>query len=279
MLRAIAAASCLLAVAAAPQPAPAYLQRLGLIERQQVTIEARIVGVTYDGDHFWLSQQGDGIDPARFIVIDELGAPQFSCDQEDVFTEPGLNDIHWSGTWIWGSECWWLRAYSQAGGYQDYFWAPTPPFSPEDPVRAISHSETNRFWVAGRGTGVWAGYWDGSWNSQPGWTEIIPGPFPGASGLAYDSSRDCLWLSDYVENKLYQFSAEGGPALAEIPAIGALYGSPRGCCMAETQRFGAVLGMVFVDERGRGPGKLVLFEIDDTPVEKRTWGIIKALYR
>lgn len=279
MARAIGAVLCLVILTAAAHAIPALPSRLNLIERQQIQIEARIVGVTFDDDSFWLTQQGDGIDPPRFLVIDENGTLQNVFDQAGVFTDTGLNDIHWCGSWIWGSECSWLRAYDQAGSFQNYFWAPTPTFSPADPVRAICHSEANRFWVTGHGKGVWAGYWDGDWQSQPGWMEIIPGPFPGASGLAYDPARDCIWLTDYVNNTLYQYDTDGGPALAEIPALGALYGSPRGCCTADTQRFGTVLGVVFVNERGRAPGKLVLFEIDDTPVERRSWAMIKALFR
>lgn len=278
MLRGIAAIICLLALTAAAHAVPSFAQRLDLIERHQVTIEARVVGVTQVDEFFWLAQQGDGIDPPRFLVVDELGSPQFTLPQTGTTTPAGVNDIHWCGTWIWGSECQLLHAWTPAGTYTDYFFGPSG-YHPGDPVRTICHSEANRFWVTGHNKGIWAGYWDGNWGSQPGWMEVIPGPFPGASGLAYDQLRDWIWVTDHVLNKLSAYEVIGGPAIAEVPAIGTLYGSPRGCCMAETQTFGNVLAMVFIDDEGRQPGKLVLFEIDDTPVERRSWAVIKALFR
>ena len=86
MLRGIAAIVCLLALTVAARAAPLFAQRLDLIERHQVTIEARVVGVTQVDELFWLAQQGDGIDPPRFLVVDELGTPQFTLPQTGTTT-------------------------------------------------------------------------------------------------------------------------------------------------------------------------------------------------
>lgn len=86
-------------------------------------------------------------------------------------------------------------------------------------------------------------------------------------------------MSDFVDGKLYQIDPDGGPVLGEIPLVGYGFGQPDGCVMADITGFGRVLAILFHDPSGRVDPSLALFSLDYTPVESKSWGRIKAMYR
>ncbi len=251
----------------------------------QVEIEARIIGIAYDGTDFWLSQQGDGgSDPPKFHRVSEAGVTLDSYVQVDAW-EDGVHDIHFSNGLLWGSECFWIRGFNLDGTWDGStkFAGPTI-FNALDPCRLVCLNSTNDFWYAGAwNQQAYRAQWDGTPAAMPLWYPVTPDPLPGASGAAYDPVHDCIWLADGVTNTLHKLSPDGGPSLGQIPFIGAMFGSPRGLCVAEIEPL-IVLTAVFVDDEDRAPGWLVAWDIEDindaaTPVESASWSSIKAMFR
>lgn len=153
-------------------------------------------GVAHDGNNFWLSRAGDGgSQPPTLEEWSDQGTFLTSVEQGGVFTQIGLYDVTWCGTYLWGSECWWLRAYDTGGALQGYWFANDPPFSPANPVRAMCYAETNRFYVGGWGTHVYRGTWGGTWGkpSTTGWQQITPSVRNGTSGIALDPDNNALY--------------------------------------------------------------------------------------
>lgn len=255
---------------------------------RQVLIEARLVGVTFDGEDFWLSQHGDGVvEPPMIHQVNQEGTILGSFEQTDAWVN-GVHDIQfWNGR-LWGSECYYLRGFGLDGTWPDspYFLAGSP-FSPSDVARALCHDPVHdRWFVGGHGTDVYSGAWDGTDGTTPPWTPITPGPLPGPSGMAYDPARDCLWLTDGITGTLHKLDPDGGPSLGQIPFLGSAFGKPRGCCIAEIQNPEPliVLVAVMVDEEERTDDWLVMWDLEEidaeaTPVEPASWGRIKAFYR
>jgi hypothetical protein len=239
-------------------------------------------GVAHDGSRFIFTRSGDGGSfVPSFEEWSEQGMLTNMWNQPNVVTPHGLYDITWCGTYFWGSECWWLRAYDDMTGYQGYWFANNPPHDAGTPVRAMCYAGASRFYTGGWGTHVYRGTWSGGWEttSADEWYQITPEVQNGTSGIAFDQANGALYLSDYIDIKLYQIDPAGGPILGEIPLAGLGWGRPRGCCMAETSEFGSALAILFHDDSGRSAPRLAIFTLDYTPVEDASWGHIKGMYR
>jgi hypothetical protein len=247
-----------------------------------VEILEAVVGILYDGDDFWVSQHSIAPEcPPMFHRVSEQGVIQESFEQNIVYLGIGHNDGTFYDGFMWTSECYWIKKFDFTSGFDgsSYFCAPSPPFSALNPCRAVCHDDTNgRWYLGGDAPNVYSSSWTGLWGETPAWTPVTPPVFSGVRGIAFDRTKKCLWISDYIDNALYKVDPDGGPILGQIPNWGALYGSPRGISFASTSAYGDVLAALFVNERA--PGRFVLFDIDTiTPVESASWSSIKALYR
>ena len=259
----------------------------------QVQIAPRLHGVTWDGDDFWLSQLGDGgSNPPRFIRTDDQGIVQGSVDHGDPWVN-GFAGIHFYNGFLWGSECAWLRGLGLDGSWSGSpFFIGSAVFTIDEPILAVAQNAAlNRWFIggqgeAGQGRHVYSAVWNGTDGTPMTWTPITSLPLP-ANGIAYDQSRDCLWVTDGVTGTLHKLDPDGGPSLGEIPFLGSLFGKPRGCCIGETTQEAEliiVLAVVLVDEEDRADDWLVMWDIEDiddaiTPVEAASWTSIKNLYR
>jgi hypothetical protein len=254
----------------------------------QVQIAPRLLGVTFDRDDFWLSQQGDGgSNPPMVHRVSQQGVIQESHEQVDAWVN-GLYDVQYQSGYLWGSECWYLRGFGLNGTWpgSPYFMG-SAVFTQEEPIRAVCHEPgSDRWFIGGHGQNVYSGTWNGVDGATPTWTPITSGPLPGPNGIAYDPDRGCLWLTDGISGTLHKLSPDGGPSLGQIPLLGSSLGKLRGCCLAEVQtpETMIVLGAILADDDERADDWLVLWDVEDiddeaTPVESTSWGSIKALYR
>ena len=260
----------LFAVGAGADPPPQVLIEARFMELDSNEIQD-IGGVAFDGTDFLVSEPGHGSDPPMFHRVSEDGVILSSTPQQAVFTEWGHLDLAWCGALFWGSQCLQIHAFmSSCLTYMGYFNGPI------DPCRALAYDGTTWF-VGGHNQPIYRGNWNYVWGSTPEWITVTP-TLAGASGIAVDQQRDCLWITDSVDNLVIKApKISGQPMLGELPL---LHGSfrPRGCCMARTSDLMIYLSVAMVDERGRAPCRIVLYEIDDTAVETTSWSEVKRRF-
>jgi len=242
-----------------------------LIEARVIELPSRYAGVGFDGTDFWLTRLGDAQNEPVFYSIDSHGQEQISFPQQQVYVPEGHLDITLWDDLLWCSQCIEMHAFNaMTGNFETWFNGPIFP------CRTMVNDGT--YWyVTGWGEHIYRGQWDGTPGGNPTWTPITDAAIPGASGLALDIERNCLWVTDYLTNSVHQYSKDG-PWLGTIPFTGTLYGSPRGCCMAETPELDIVLAVLFTNPR-RESDYLVLYQFDESPVEESTWGKVKDFFR
>ncbi len=231
-------------------------------------------GIGFDGTNFWVSS---GVplaygDTTMFWIYDTSGALVDSLIQVDG-THWGCRDLVCDGTYMFGSEDGRIRGFDMSGNYVGWFGGPLTP------NRGLAYDGTY-FYCCNYDDAVYRVEWDGSWNGPPASIEeIIPAGTGFRYGMAYDEDLDCLWMTyaDDVEARVEKYSTDGDllGTYTTLPE----YSDPAGAAMADTP-YGYVLAILHLDSgHADGTDRVVLYDVSQTPVEKRTWSRIKAMYR
>ncbi len=241
---------------------------------QVCPIEGRFVSVDQtDMDEFTLATNRFDEMPPSFeqYFLDGAGQMSFvSTTPQLGAPDEGWGDMYWCGSYLWGSWCLWMRAFTPGGVQVGYFYGPANPNS------AVTRDAGTGWWYAAKPDDhIWRAQWNGVWGSTPVWTSITDNAIVDLAGLAVEPDTDDLWAV-LSSSLVRRYSKDGGPVLAELPLLPA-FGTPRACCISNTVAFGHTL--VVLQSSERSGDWLVFYDMSDTPVETTSWASIKAMFR
>jgi hypothetical protein len=207
------------------------------------------VGVGWDGTYFWVSAGDQQTGFCEFYLYDDLGNLIDQNPQGAGATGWGHRDMAWDGSYMFGSFDYNVNGFSDIYTYDGSF------VGIISPNRAMAYDGTY-FYTCGFGEYLWRLEWDGIWGSTATATQLTTTTIGGCYGLAYDSARNCLWMTtaDYSGN-IFQYDMTGNllNTYTSLPE----YDLHGGCTMADTPNYGEVLCVLMQSD----PDTLVLYNL------------------